>query len=202
MKLNIKEHLPWILLFLAFLLAGVAGTVFLMEMFTPSSHDYSSDKTIEETTEEEEKTGTYYVYGGAHGLPFSSEPSQYAEILNVIPNKTPVEIVSGLKRGYYKIRYQNQEGYVKSIYLLRADQSADDEVKTQLKEDYPLYYVTNCKESANLYKKQDASSKVVTKVPKGYQVRALSVSRKGYCRVAYKNKTGYIPAEYLSKSKE
>lgn len=200
MRLPIKKNLPWLILLLVFLLFCVYGVIMFVTMFTPSRHNYSVHQVKEETTEEEsQKEGTYYAYGGAHGLPMCSEPSKYSKVVTVIPNKMPVEIVSSLKRGYYKVRYGDKEGYVKSRYLLTVDQKASKKVKKKLKEEYPLYYVVNCDESVNLYKKRKETSKVKAQVPKGYSVRVLSTVEKGYYRVAYKNKIGYISAENLTK---
>lgn len=186
-----------------FLLLGLIGIIFVVTLFSPSGHNYTDilPQTQQTEQDKEQKTGTYYVYGGAHGLPLHNEPSQYAKVLAVIPNKTPIKIISKATRGYYKINYKQLEGYVQEEYLLTSDQKVSDKLKEKLQNAYPMYYVVNCNEFANLYSKKNTSSKVLAEVSFQYRVRVLE-KKKGYYRVAYKNKIGYIIAEKLSQFKQ
>lgn len=170
----------------------------MITLFTPSHHSYETQVQTEEQAEDGKK-GIYYAYGGAHGLPLCDASSKYAKIITVIPNKAKVEIVSTIKRGYYKVRYKNKEGYVKSRYLLKADQKVSKKIKRKLREDYPLYYVIAEEDTIKMYKKKNQSSKVLAEISVGYCVRILDKARDGYCRVAYKNKTGYILAKNLTQ---
>jgi len=198
LRLRIQKYKHWIILFLVFFACCLIGIVFVITLLTPSHHNYETGEQTEEQAESE-KTGTYYVYGGAHGLPLCDAPSKYAGIITVIPNRSEVEIISAIKRGYYKVRYKNKEGYVKSRYLLKADQKVSKKTKRKLREDYPLYYVIAEEDTVNMYKKKSSSSKVRAKISVGYSVRILEKTRNGYCRVAYKNKIGYISAEHLTQ---
>lgn len=176
------------------------GILFAIKMFSPSWHDYTSE--VEETEQtDDQKTGMYYVYGGAHGLPLHAEPSKYSKVIKVIPNKTAVKIVGHSTRGYYKISYDDGEGYVQGQYLLTSNQKVSTKIKKTLRNAYPLYYVINCSDSTNLYSKKSASSKVLAKVSFQYRVRVLE-RKDGYYRVAYKNRIGYIRAKNLSQFKQ
>lgn len=203
MRLKIQKHLHWVILLSGFLILILIGIIFVVGIFSPSGHDYTDilPKTERTEQEKEQKKGTYYVYGGAHGLPLHNEPSQYSKVLSVIPNKTPIKIISKATRGYYKIYYKQLEGYVQDQYLLTSNQKVSDKLKKKLRNAYPLYYVVNCNEFANLYSKKKTSSKVLAEVSFQYRVRVLE-KKKGYYRVAYKNKIGYIAEENLSQFKQ
>lgn len=167
-------------------------------MISPSNHDY--DRAVEtKSDEKKQKEGTYYVYGGCHGLPLHKEASKYSKVILAIPNKSPVEIITKSHRGYYKIEYQNHEGYVQGRYLLKFNQNAGSKLRKRLANDYPLYYVVNCDGSAKIYRRRNKSSKVIAEVDFGYRVRLLEKGRNNYYKVAYKNEIGYISSEYLSK---
>ena len=202
LKSKIKKHLPWFILLVVFFLCCLVGLIFAYTMMTPSGHDYSTDDTAgeEQEQQEEQKTGTYYVYGGAHGLPLCDAPSPYSKITTVIPDKSEVTILSSKIRGYYKIQYKSREGYVKNRYLLRYDQKVSEKTKKKLLEDYPLYYIDTKEDTVTLYKRKNESSKVVAEIPGGYRVRVLSTAQNGYYRVSYKNRIGYLNAQYVLQS--
>lgn len=200
MKAKSKSKLPWIVLVL--LLIGVicVGAKFAYQLFAPYVSHYIEQHTEQKEQKSVAKTGTYYVYGGAHGLPMHEEPSQYSKVKKAIPNKSEVEILYKSKRGYYKVRFGKKDGYVKGKYLLKRSEEPSERLKEQLREEYPLYYVVNCQGYTNLYYGRNAE-KVLLKVPYGYRVRVLGEVRKGFYRVAFRNRIGYISSEQLSKFK-
>lgn len=200
MKARLKPYLHWIILLALILLVIICGLLFVKTILSPSDYDY--EQAAEEKSEQEdEKEGTYYVYGGTHGLPLHKEASKHSKIITVIGNGASVEIVTKSYRGYYKIQYKKQEGYVKGRYLLKYNQEAGSKLKERLTSDYPLYYVVNCEGHVNMYRRRNSSSKVIAKVEFGYRVRLLEKGRNHYYKVAYRNKIGYIESKYLSKYK-
>lgn len=200
MKERLRPYLHWIILIGLVIVTIICGLIFTKTLLSPSRHDYEQ-MVKEDQSQEKEKEGIYYVYGGAHGLPLHKEASRYAKILTVMPNQTEVEIITKASRGYYKIRYQSREGYVQGRYLLEFNQKVSKKTRERLANDYPLYYVVNCDGHANMYRRRNLSSKVIAEVEFGYQVRLLEEGRNNYYKVAYKNKVGYISSKYLSKYK-
>lgn len=197
MKAKRTMRSRWFILLGVIIIVIIAGLVFAKVLLSPSNHDYTT--AVKEEKEKDYKTGTYYVYGGAHGLPLHVEPSKHSKVIKAIPNKAAVEIITHSYRGFYKIKYRNLEGFVQGRYLLKFNKAPGEKLKERLSSDYPLYYVVNCKKHTNLYIRRNSSSKVLTKVDYGYRVRLLETGRNGYYKVAYKNRVGYISSECLSK---
>lgn len=197
--MKFRAFLGWFTMFVTVFFIVLFGGYFLAVMLSSATPENS---VVREVVRDfgDSKEGTYYTYGGAHGLPMRQEASNYAKVISVIPNKTPVEIVSKSTRGFYKIKYNDKIGFVQSIYLLKVDETPSEEVKQQLMTEFPLYTVANCAEYVSLFSKKDTSSKVKAKAYFGSRVRVLEAARDGYFRVAYKNRVGYIKEQYLVKT--
>ncbi len=194
--MKFRAFLGWFTMFVIVFFTVLFGGYFLAVMLSSATPENS---VVREVVRDfgDSKEGTYYTYGGAHGLPMRQEASNYAKVIKVIPNKSPVKIVSKSNRGFYKIKYNEKVGFVQGMYLLKIDEAASDEVKNQLKEDFPIYTVANCAEYVSLFSKRNTQSKVKGKAYYGARVRVLEAARDGYYRVAYRNRVGYIKEQYL-----
>ncbi|MCQ2491735.1 MAG: SH3 domain-containing protein [Lachnospiraceae bacterium] len=197
--MKFKAFLGWFTMFVTVFLVVLFGGYFLAVMLSSATPE---DSVVREVVRDfgDSKEGVYYTYGGAHGLPIRQEASNYAKVIKVIPNKTPVEIVSKSTRGFYKIKYNEKIGFVQGMYLLKLNEKPSDELKKHLREDFPIYTVSNCAEYVSLFSKKDTQSKVKGKVYYGCQVRVIELARDGYFKVAYRNRVGYIKEEYLVTS--
>ncbi len=85
----------------------------------------------------------------------------------------------------------------------------EDEIKTQDEEIKPyiaaeestVMYVTNCPESADMYRSADEKAEKIASIPFGSEVAMVGVAEKGYYYIEYQGEKGYIKAGNLSKEK-
>ena len=198
---KLQAFSKWVVMFFIIFFIVLFGGYFMSVMLSSATPEDSVARDVVKDFEYSElKEGTYYVYGGAHGLPMNKAASEFSKIVTVIPNKSAVEILSKSTRGFYKIKYNDRIGYVQGDYLLTLDEKPSKKLKKKLRTDYPLYTVENCVEYVSLFSKKDTSSKVKMKVYYGERVRVLGNASDGYYRVAYRNKVGYILEDYLVKT--
>ena len=66
---------------------------------------------------------------------------------------------------------------------------------------YPTYYVINCKQSITLRPQPDVNSGEILQIPLGSAVSYIETAQNGFYKVIYNGSTGYALASYLSSTK-
>ena len=66
---------------------------------------------------------------------------------------------------------------------------------------YPTYYVVNCKQSITLRPQPDVNSGEILQIPLGSAVSYIETAQNGFYKVIYNGSTGYALASYLSSTK-
>lgn len=66
---------------------------------------------------------------------------------------------------------------------------------------YPTYYVVNCKQSITLRPQPDVNSGEILQIPLGSAVSYIEAAQNGFYKVIYNGSTGYALASYLSSTK-
>lgn len=117
------------------------------------------------------------------GLRIHEGPQLSSPVVKLIPPSPSGKIVENLgneTNGLFQIVYEGTKGWVSSDYL-------ETRVRT-----------TNTKMNLNLRKSPNTSSAVIAKIPPKSEVIVLGGITKGFYKVKYGGKTGYVSAEYIS----
>ncbi len=114
-------------------------------------------------------------------------PSTSAEALAQIPLGARVEYIEGAAEGFYKVRYNGQEGYALAAYLSSSQKSDTARVM----------HVVDCDEWISLRIAPDTSTRKLTEIPLGAEVEFLEIASNGFYEIRYNGYTGYALAQYL-----
>lgn len=116
--------------------------------------------------------------------------------LATVPANEKVQVVRKVD-GWYKVHYQDATGYIRADYLdfLKGSETpaapAAKSTETAMTATTPV----------NVRAGASPSSKVLGVLKKDEQVISLGLEN-GWCKVTYKDQTGYVCAEYLKSNEE
>lgn len=110
------------------------------------------------------------------------------EVITTLPQGTTVAVISN-SDSWFKVAVAGKEGYVSGEYLTGTSNGdfllGDGRIK--------------CDTTVNLREQPSTSSKVLASMPNGAAVSARGVN-KGWYKVVYNGKTGYVHPDYLTFS--
>ena len=131
------------------------------------------------------ETKTVYTTGDLH---VRAKPTKNSEKLGVLKKGTAVE-TTGLKNGWYTIKYNGKTGYISAKYTTETKPEAKPTTKT--------VYTTG-----DLYvrAKPTKNSEKLGVLKKGTAVETTG-TKNGWYKITYKGKTGYISAKYTTEVK-
>ena len=141
---------------------------------------YISAKYTTET--KPETTKTVYTTGDLH---VRAKPTKNSEKLGVLKKGTAVE-TTGLKNGWYTIKYNGKTGYISAKYTTETKPETTKTVYT----------------TGDLYvrAKPTKNSEKLGVLKKGTAVETTGM-KDGWYKITYKGKTGYISGKYVTTTK-
>lgn len=118
-KKNLWGSIVIVLLTALVTAAAVLGVVWYLNKNNQPKEEAKEEVTAteEEVTKEEEKS---VFVNSSVGINLRKEPSITAEILAIIPNGTKLTILDE-NAGWYKVEYQNKEGWVSKEFVTKND---------------------------------------------------------------------------------
>ena len=126
---------------------------------------------------------------------FRKEPSISSSIITTIPRNTTIEIIDKSTSGWYKVKYQNNTGYVSSKYIqLNSNNNTTNTPSISTEKG-----VTT--DNLNFRKSASTSSLVINTIPKNTTIEILEQLSSGWYKVKYKGLTGYVSGSYVSIKK-
>ena len=131
------------------------------------------------------ETKTVYTTGDLY---VRAKPTKNSEKLGVLKKGTAVE-TTGLKNGWYTIKYNGKTGYISAKYTTETKPEAKPTTKT--------VYTTG-----DLYvrAKPTKNSEKLGVLKKGTAVETTG-TKNGWYKITYKGKTGYISGKYVTTTK-
>ncbi|WP_394863434.1 SH3 domain-containing protein [Paraclostridium bifermentans] len=114
-------------------------------------------------------------------LNFRSKPNASASLVGTINSGTQVKVTAKCDNGWYKINFNNKDGYASGYYL----------------ELLPEVKVPTTTATVNIREKAEWSSKQIGQIPANTQVEVLGYISDFY-KVKYNNITGYVSQTYVA----
>lgn len=202
------------------------------------SSDKTSDKSAEKTPEKEEdnslkpdveeasKEAEMAVVTAKSGLTMRTKPSMKSKIIDLIPANGVVEILEkgeviklkGKESNWYKVRFDDEEGYCFGGYLRMGNTlEATSDTKTNTYENDNNTDMAGALQKAlisadgglTLREKPSTKGTSITNIPNKTEIiilefleKASTISGKtgSWCKVRFKSKEGYIFSPYLNFS--
>lgn len=129
-------------------------------------------------------------------LSFRDYPNQNGKRITVIPKNTVINVTSRVRNGWYKISYDNQEGYVSNEYVTFL---TDNEVKEiTVKNEYDnTFAIVNISTELNIREKANKNSKRLTSVKPGSILKVFKEMENGWYLVEGNTIEGYVSGEYV-----
>ena len=118
----------------------------------------------------------------------SMDQSKKDNIIRTMPKHAVVEVITKYKNGWYLVNYKGKSGYASAKYLL------DTDVEEK------VIKVTTAKLRMRSSMSTKSKSNVMLVIPKGNKVELLSEQEKGWVKVKYDDKIGYVVSKYLKNS--
>lgn len=154
----------------------------------------SSSKPSTQTTQTDVKTTKKYVnVAVGSALNMRNKPSSSGSIIIKIARGIEVKVYSE-SNGWAKINAYGQDGYVSTQYL-----SSTKPTTSSKDVDLVKKYV-NIKTHLNMRSSGSTNASILTKIPRATLVYVVSES-KGWSKILYNGKEGYVSSQYLSNSK-
>ncbi len=161
------------------------NTGYVSSKYVKLNSDDSSANTPSTSIEKGVTTGN---------LNFRKEPSISSSIISTIPRNTTIEIIDKSTSGWYKVKYQNNTGYVSSKYIqLNSNNNTTNTPSTSTEKG-----VTT--DNLNFRKSASTSSSIIATIPKNTTIEIIDKSTSGWYKVKYKNSTGYVSSQYVKLS--
>lgn len=147
---------------------------------------------------------TYYVVNCKQSITLRSQPDVSSGELCQIPLGAAVSYVESARNGFYKIVYNGTTGYALASYLSASKPTGTTSyVSGELIDNtnnFPTYYVVNCKESITLRMSASTQASEICQIPLGAAVSYISAASNGFYYISYQGNNGYALASYLSSS--
>ena len=142
----------------------------------------SAKYTTETKPEAKPTTKTVYTTGDLH---VRAKPTKNSEKLGILKKGTAVE-TTGLKNGWYTIKYNGKTGYISAKYTTETKPETTKTVYT----------------TGDLYvrAKPTKNSEKLGVLKKGTAVETTG-TKDGWYKIIYKGKTGYISGKYVTTTK-
>lgn len=147
---------------------------------------------------------TYYVVNCKQSITLRPQPDVSSGELCQIPLGAAVSYVESARNGFYKIVYNGTTGYALASYLSTSKPTGTTSyVSGELIDNtnnFPTYYVVNCKESITLRTSASTQASEICQIPLGAAVSYISAASNGFYYISYQGNDGYALASYLSSS--
>lgn len=163
---------------------GIKGNVDLNYTFLKTWKTAQTSESISSPSTSFEKGKT------THNLNLRKSASTSSGIIMTIPKNSSIDIVDKSTYGWYKIRYNNNIGYVSSNYVTLNTNISNTPSSTHKK-----YGVTTA--NLNFRKSASTSSLIIKTIPKNTSVEILEKLSSGWYKVKYKGLTGYVVGTYI-----
>lgn len=145
---------------------------------------------------------TYYVANCKQSITLRPQPDVSSGELCQIPLGAAVSYLESARNGFYKIVYNGTTGYALASYLSVSRPTgitsyASGELIDNTN-NFPTYYVVNCKESITLRTSASTQASEICQIPLGAAVSYISAASNGFYYISYQGNNGYALASYLS----
>lgn len=120
------------------------------------------------------------------------------EVIGKIPSGKTVSILGETTDGWYKVRYNNIEGYSSSEYIKII---GSNEVSTENSMAFNGK-VKNMSARLNVRAKSNTSSEIIDRLSSGQVVKIVAQTSNGWYKVEVNNKVGYVSGNYIVRTNE
>jgi uncharacterized protein YgiM (DUF1202 family) len=192
------------------------------EKTSEKKEDDSLKPDVEETSNQAEMA----VVTAKSGLTMRTKPSMKAKVIDLIPANGVVEILEkgevitlkGKESNWYKVRFDDEEGYCFGGFLRMGNQlEATSDTKTNTSENEHntdmggglQKALINAESGLTLRQKPSPKGTSITTIPNKEEIVVLEFLEKSstiagktgnWCKIRFKNKEGYIFSPYLNFS--
>jgi len=152
---------------------------------------------------------------------YDSNPSYYTDselglrenmslssaILTIIPKGKEVKVINSFYGDWWKVYYNGKTGHVKSRFLSYGKENYYTTSNSSsifgysisnIYDSEPSYYAIS---SLNLRENMSSNSAIITRIPKGREVKVIESFFGKWWKVYYNGRTGHVASRYLSKNK-
>ena len=147
---------------------------------------YVYKKYIKDAETTTPATKTVYTTGD---LNVRAKPDKTSAKLGVLKKGTAVE-TTGLKNGWYTIKYNGKTGYISAKYTTEVKPGTEKPTTPATK----TVYTTS---DLNVRAEPNKNAKKLGVLKKGAEVKTITL-KNGWYSIAYNGKTGYISAKYTT----
>ena len=98
--------------------------------------------------------------------------------------------------GWCRVTYKDQEGFINTGYLAEKHPGQSEDEMTEEEEVDDFVYTTR---EVNFRKGPGTKKAIIGRIPEGTKVQRTAIAENGWCKVVYKDETGYISGDYVSK---
>ena len=120
------------------------------------------------------------------------------EVIGKIPSGKTVSILGETTDGWYKVRYNNIEGYSSSEYIKII---GSNEVSTENSMAFNGK-VKNMSARLNVRAKSNTSPEIIDRLSSGQVVKIVAQTSNGWYKVEVNNKVGYVSGNYIVRTNE
>ncbi|WP_428909887.1 SH3 domain-containing protein [Niallia sp. Krafla_26] len=185
---------------------GQVGYVSTKYLTTKSSEINESKELVESTAAQTATTTKFVKVSAGSYLNMRTSASTTSSVISRLSSGTEVTVFSE-KNGWAKIKADGKEGYVSTGYLsnTKIESTTKKETAQATTSTINTYALTKfvdvSKDSyLNMRSNPSTTSKVVTKLKSGTEVKVLS-DEHGWSKIEADGKQGYVSSKYLAGSK-
>ncbi|MEK4876203.1 SH3 domain-containing protein [Bacillus sp. FSL W8-0102] len=135
----------------------------------------------------EASTG-YHVVKVSTTLNVREKPSPKAKVIGSLKNGTVVYVYNTAPGGWSKIKYNNKDGYVASIYLVQQGTA---------KTVFSKKAVITASPSLKVREKPSPNARVIGTLKKGAVIYVYAVKDGGWSEIRYNGKTAYVATSFF-----
>lgn len=156
----------------------------------------------------------YTAHITSDGVNMRKKRSTDSSILQTLDKNTKVTVYGESKNGWYKIKYNDETGFVSEDYVKIDESETDNKDKTNNNEnnndnntdakdnqtvEKRTAYVKS--DGVNMRKKRSTDSEVIQALDAGTEVTVYGESKNGWYKVKCNGKTGFISEDYVVSDK-
>lgn len=155
----------------------------------------NQEETVELPTDEIEKYTSTKARVNTN-LNFREESNTEARIITTIPQNTVVDVISKLRNGWYKIKHQENIGFVSGEYIQILTEEEMNQVTID-KEYTDTFAIANVDDVLNIREQANANSKKLTYVKPNSILKVFSKMKNGWYKVEGNAYVGYVSPDYI-----
>ncbi len=129
-------------------------------------------------------------------LNFREDSNTESKIISTISKNTVVDVISKLRNGWYKVKYQETIGYVSGEYIQILTEEEMNQITAE--EEYTnTYAIVNIDDVLNIREQANINSQRLTYVKPQSILKVFSKMKNGWYKVEGNAYVGYVSNEYI-----